>query len=137
MIRLLTITIATSIFAAPLSGQVAEPVDHSLGVWQNPQNSVHVRSYHCGENMCGVVVWANDKAKADAKRGGTETLVGLELFRDFSLNEKGNWAGKVFVPDINKTFTGAITVINEDTLKGGGCLIGRIGCKSQIWTRIE
>jgi uncharacterized protein (DUF2147 family) len=137
MIRWLTVAIASAIFAAPLSSQVAEPVDRSLGIWSNPQNSVHVRSYHCGASMCGVVVWANDKAKADARRGGTETLIGFELFRDFSRDKNGNWGGKVFVPDIAKTVTGVITVVDPNTLKGSGCLIGRIGCKSQIWTRIE
>jgi uncharacterized protein (DUF2147 family) len=84
--------------------------------------------------LCGVVVWENDKAMADAHRGGTETLVGMELFRDFIRNEQGNWGGKVFVPDINKTFTDVITVIDPNTLKGSGC---RMGCKSQSWTRIE
>jgi len=87
--------------------------------------------------MCGEVVWASDKARADAARGGTETLEGLALFRNFRQNKKGNWGGKVFVPDINKTFTGVITVIDENTLKGSGCLVGRVGCKSQIWTRIK
>ena len=55
----------------------------SFGVWKNPQDSVHVRAQPCGSRMCGVVVWASDKAKADARRGGTNDLVGLILFRDF------------------------------------------------------
>jgi uncharacterized protein (DUF2147 family) len=52
----------------------------SFGVWKNPQDSVHVRAQPCGSRMCGVVVWASDKAKADARRGGTNDLVGLILF---------------------------------------------------------
>jgi uncharacterized protein (DUF2147 family) len=31
----------------------------------------------------------------------------------------------------------SFTIVNPDTLKGSGCLIGRVGCRSQIWTRIE
>lgn len=129
--------IASAIAAASVSGLSAQPVDRSLGVWKNPQNSVHVRSYHCGDSMCGVVVWASDKAKADAKRGGTANLIGFELFRNFSRDKKGNWWGKVFVPDIAKTVSGSIVVIDPDTLKGSGCLIGRVGCKSQTWKRIS
>ncbi len=87
--------------------------------------------------MCGTVIWANDKAKADAKRGGTETLVGLQLFRDFHRESEGHWRGKVFVPDIGKTFSGTVVFLDENTIVGSGCLFGRIGCKSQTWTRID
>ncbi len=110
--------------------------DRSFGIWRNPQNSVHVRAQPCGEHMCGIVVWANEKAKADAARGGTATLTGSALFRDFTLQKPGVWRGRVFVPDIDKTFSGTVSVIDPDHLKGSGCLLGRIGCKSQIWTRI-
>ena len=110
--------------------------DHSFGTWRNPQNSVHVRAEPCGQRMCGVVVWANDKALADAARGGTANLVGATLFKDFRLQKPGLWRGKVFVPDIGKTFSGTIEVVDETHLKGSGCLVGRIGCKSQSWTRI-
>ena len=43
----------------------------------------------------------------------------------------------VYVPDINKTFSGTVTVVNDNTLTGKGCLIGGIGCKSQTWTRVK
>nr|WP_047165663.1 DUF2147 domain-containing protein [Sphingomonas sp. Y57] len=110
--------------------------DQSFGIWRNPQNSVHVRAEPCGQRMCGVVVWANDKARADAARGGTPNLVGATLFKDFRLQRPGLWRGKVFVPDIGKTFSGTIEVVDPTHLKGSGCLVGRIGCKSQSWTRI-
>jgi uncharacterized protein (DUF2147 family) len=128
------ILIAALIVATPA---IAQQADRSIGVWRNPQNSVHVRSDHCGRSMCGTVIWANDKAKADAARGGTAELIGSQLFRDFSKDKNGNWRGRVFVPDINKTFSGRIEVIDVNTLKGRGCLVGGVGCKSQTWTRIE
>jgi uncharacterized protein (DUF2147 family) len=107
-------------------------------VWANPSNSVHIRSHPCGEQaMCGTVIWANDKAKADAARGGTKTLVGTQLFRNFRLIRPGVWKGKVFVPDINKTFSGTVTLVGTDKLVGKGCLALGVGCKSQTWTRIE
>lgn len=109
----------------------------SFGVWSNPQNSVHVRAQPCGAKMCGVVVWANEKAKADALRGGTDNLIGLILFRDFVAQKAGIWRGRVFVPDIGHTFLGTITMLDDDRLEGKGCLAGRIGCKSQIWTRLR
>lgn len=123
----------TCAVAIPAGGQDKEA---SFGVWSNPQGSVHVRAQPCGKHMCGVVVWANEKARADAARGGTRQLVGATLFRDFVREKPGVWRGRVFVPDIGKTFSGTISVIDEKHLEGKGCLTGRIGCRSQVWTLI-
>ena len=105
-------------------------------VWRNPSNSVHIRIHSCGKSRCGTVVWANDKAKADCARGGTPNLVGTELFRDFKEVSPRVWKGKVFVPDINRVFTGTATVKDQNTLVARGCLFGGIGCKSQTWMRV-
>lgn len=114
------------------------PLPHVSGaIWRNPANSVHIRAQTCDERMCGVVVWANEKAKADARRGGLEPLVGAPLFRDFSQQNPGVWRGRVFVPDIGRTFSGTIRVLGDGRLEAKGCLIGRMGCRSQIWTRVH
>lgn len=123
-----------ALLAAPALS--AKAPERSFGVWSNPQNSVHIRAEPCGKRMCGVVVWANEKAQADAARGGTPRLVGTTLFRDFTRTGPGAWRGRVFVPDIGKTFSGTIRAIDETHLEGKGCLVGRIGCRSQVWTRI-
>jgi uncharacterized protein (DUF2147 family) len=106
-------------------------------VWRNPSNSVHVRVYQCGNSRCGTVVWANAKAKADSERGGTANLVGTQLFREFREVSPKVWKGKVFVPDLNKVFTGTGTIKDENTVVARGCLIGNIGCKSQTWKRVD
>src|SRR6186997_219408 len=105
-------------------------------VLRNPSNSVHVRIHQCGKTRCGTVVWANAKAKADSLRGGTKNLVGTELFREFKEVSPKVWKGKVFVPDINKVFTGTGTIKDQNTVVARGCLIGSIGCKSQTWKRV-
>ena len=121
----------------PLQPGRAAPEGQYYGTWANPSGSVHVRAHSCGRNLCGTVVWANDEAKADARDGGTPQLVGVELFRDFVRESDTVWRGRVFVPDMGQTFSGTIAFLNDRTLKGRGCLIGRIFCKSQIWTRID
>ena len=106
-------------------------------ILRNPSNSVHVRVHPCGRSRCGTVVWANEKAKADSARGGTRNLVGTQLFREFREVSPKVWKGKVFVPDINKVFTGTGTVKDKNTVVARGCLIAGIGCKSQTWTRVR
>ena len=127
---------AASIIVAMSGSANAETPNSAFGIWKNPEDSVHVRIQPCDQRMCGVVIWANDAAKADAKRGGTEQLDGLLLFRDFVRQRNGQWRGKVFVPDIGKTFSGTITLLDDDRLEGKGCLAGKILCRSQIWTRV-
>ena len=54
------------------------------GRWKNPSGSVIVAIDVCGTGYCGTVDWASDKAKADARRGGTEALVGTQLMTGFT-----------------------------------------------------
>ena len=101
---LVGLTAAASLAAglAAVSPASAQDAPFTYGVWRNPKNSVHVEIKPCGGGRaCGVVVWANDDAKADARKGGTPELVGLQLLRDFQLQKNGSWKGKVFVPDLN------------------------------------
>ena len=114
----------------------AGPANDGLtGVWRNPRGSVHVDIRPCAAAMCGVVVWASDKAKEDARRGGTEHLVGTSLLRDFIGRRDGSWRGKVFVPDLAKTVSGTIELTGPDTFKARSCALGVV-CRSQTWTRI-
>jgi uncharacterized protein (DUF2147 family) len=120
---------------SPAAAQPFRPTEET--VWRNPQNSVHVRVHPCGQSMCGTVIWANDKAKADSARGGTPQLVGAQLFRDFHLTGADRWTGRIFVPDMNRVFTGTGTLKDANTLIARGCLAKNFGCKSQTWTRVD
>lgn len=122
---------------APLEAGGTQPERASYGIWTNPQRSVRVKVHPCAPAMCGTVVWANDKAQADARKGGTEQLVGAQLFSGFVRENETTWRGKVFVPDLRKTFSGTITTVDERTMRATGCLLGRVGCKSQVWTRMD
>jgi uncharacterized protein (DUF2147 family) len=104
--------------------------------WRNPRDSVHVRFEACGTELCGTVTWASDKAVADAAKGSKRPLVGTRIFRDFRQVRPDRWKGKVYVPDINLTFNGTVTLVG-DTLVGRGCLFAGIGCKSQTWQRVS
>jgi len=129
MIALLPFALA---LAAPAQAQSA---DLAQSVWRNPRDSVHVRFEPCGALLCGTVIWASDKAIADAARGSSTPLVGTRIFRDFHPVQANVWRGRVFVPDIASTFSGRIT-LDGDRMIGRGCLFAGLGCKSQTWTRV-
>lgn len=136
MIRrtLMSALIAAVALAAPAAASAQEAI---YGVWRNPKNSVHINIQPCGEFLCGRVVWANDDAKEDAKKGGTPNLVGSQLLRNFSPSKTGTWKGKVFVPDLNVTVSGSAELLDANTLKARGCIFAGLGCKSQNWKRVS
>ncbi len=131
--------IARSLLLAPLfllTAAAAVPDDGIEGVWSNPRGSVHIRYEACGKGViCGTVVWASEKAMADARRGGTTSLIGTRIFRNLHKAGANRWKGRVYVPDINKTFEGTVTV-EGDKMIGRGCLLLGVGCKQQTWSRV-
>lgn len=120
--------------AAPAAAQ-REPA--LTGTWRNDSDSVRIRIAPCGQGLCGRVVAASEKAMADAARGGTDRLIGTELFRDFRREDDGLWYGQVYVPDIGQTFDGTLELVDRDTIVGKGCLFAGFGCKAQSWKRVR
>ena len=131
--------LAVAVVALPVSAPALadEPPAPPIATeWRNPSNSVHVRIDKCDGQLCGTVTWASAKAQADARKGGTENLIGTRLFRDLQPAGTGKWRGKVFVPDIRKTFSGTISFVDSQTMVGKGCVLFGVICKSQTWRRL-
>ena len=124
---------AALLVAAPAAAQ--EP--SLFGAWRNPKNSVHVDIRPCAQGACGYVIWASDKAKRDAAEGGNPNLIGMQLFREFQPKKNGVWQGKVFVPDLNRTFSGQAEPLDGNRLRAKGCFLGNLLCKTQVWTRLD
>ena len=112
-------------------------VDSLAGHWRNPSGSVVIAILPCGDALCGRVEWASDQATADARRGGTNPLIGAELLSNFVPTADGRWRGRLFVPDANKRSKAELRQLGPDRVKIVGCVIGGLVCKSQVWTRVE
>lgn len=127
---LTALSVAVSI-AAPAAAQ--KPVTPT-GVWQSPGGNTRLRLSKCGQNICGKVAWASPQAKADAARGGHPNLIGMNLFEDFNRTGPAEFRGRVFVPDINRSFNGTLTVQDPKTIVVRGCLLRNTGCRRETWT---
>lgn len=122
-------------FATGLA-QPAEPAKAPIeGRWRNPAESVIIAIGPCGPSLCGRVEWASYKAINDARRAGTDPLIGAELLSDIVPKTEGRWKARLFVPDINKTSRTELRLIRLDQLKVTGCAVSGLICRSQIWTR--
>lgn len=124
--------------AAAASGASAQQPDPVFGLWHNPKNSVQVRTEPCAAGLCGRIVHATEKAQADARNKGVNTLVGTQLFRDYTRDDDGRgWSGRLFVPDRGRTVSSRIVLVGRDQLRISGCIVAGLLCKSQVWSRVQ
>jgi len=107
------------------------------GRWRSPGGNSIIDIAPCGGDLCGTVAWASEKAKEDARKGGTEELIGAQLLTGLKEKSAGRWNGKLFIPDINKRSNAKLELNGAGQLKVSGCLIGKMLCKSQIWNRVD
>lgn len=127
-----------SLAATPAIASVQAPPPQSRpvsGIWINPKGTVKVATGNCAGKLCGWVVWASPTARADAAAAGVKQLIGTELLRDYRMTGTGHWQGKVYVPDMGRTFYSTLTQTDPHRLKIRGCIVGGMVCKSQIWTK--
>jgi len=121
-----------------LAALLLQAADPSIeGRWRSPGGNSIIDIGPCGSALCGTVAWASDKAKEDARKAGTNELVGAQLLTGLQEKRAGRWEGKLFIPDLNKRSTAKLELNEAGQLKVSGCLIGRMLCKSQIWSRAE
>jgi uncharacterized protein (DUF2147 family) len=119
---------------------VASPI---VGVWRAPVNDAVIEIYDCGPQViCGRVVASNRlRAHPDMRDVHNpdpsvrlHPVKGLQMMRDFR-GGPSHWEGGLFYnPDDGHSYHGALTLVDADTLKLAGCLIGPL-CLTQTWTR--
>lgn len=125
-------------FSAFVIAAVQVPATTLSGYWTNESRTVVVLVAPCAATaFCGTVQSASDKAQADARRGGTANLIGTELLHEFVQVGTARWRGTLFVPDLNKRTKAEIIQVDPDRLRIRGCAVGRIVCRSQLWTRAQ
>lgn len=121
--------------AAALTAQAAAPASPSSidGIWRSPGGNSIIKIALCGDNPCGTVVWATDKAKKDSSKS-TDQLVGTQLLTNLHQDKKGRWEGKLFIPDRKMRVTAKIERLGPTQLKVSGCAAGKALCKAAVWT---
>ncbi|MBN9004210.1 MAG: DUF2147 domain-containing protein [Rhizobiales bacterium] len=120
MVRCLGAALAFVVLASPaLANDVT-------GIWLRDTGASKVKLSHCGDAICGNIVWLKQGADPKAK-------VGQRVFFDMKPSGPNTWAGHAFNPEDGKTYTGKMT-LSGTTLTTAGCVMSVI-CKSATWTR--
>jgi uncharacterized protein (DUF2147 family) len=123
--------------AAALALAASNPSAGSIeGHWIHPEQTVIIRLENCGDEVCGTVTWATERAQRDARKG-VDRLIGARLLTGFHRNKKGIWKGRIFVPDYDLRVSGKIQPLDANRLKVSGCALGGLLCRTQVWTRSD
>jgi uncharacterized protein (DUF2147 family) len=121
--------------AVPVTASAQASIE---GHWKNPKGSVVVRITPCGNALCGTVVDASEKAKANARRGGTPHLVGTRILSGVRPAGDGLFKGQAFDPKRNIRAPATIRQVGPNVIDVRGCALGGILlCKEQRWTRVS
>ena len=119
------------------TARAAQWTDVVVGRWSNPRGTLAVQTGPCDDGaLCGRIVWASPQAQADARDAGVAGLVGTQLLQGYRPQGHGSWAGRVYVPDMGRSFSSRIRQTSAGTLSISGCLVGGFLCKSQVWHRV-
>lgn len=121
--------------AVPVTASAQASIE---GRWKNPKGSVVVRIMPCGNVYCGTVIDASEKAKANARRGGTQHLVGTQILSGVRRAGDGTFKGQAFDPKRNIRAPATIRQVGPNAIDVRGCaLAGMLLCKEQRWTRVS
>ena len=117
--------------AAPANA--AQPIE---GLWRNPIGSAIIRVAPCGNVLCGAVVWASARGRAEVAKN-TSHVVGTTVLTGVKRTAPNPWTGRPYVPDDNIHVSARLELESYGSLKLTGCgLVGLI-CRTQIWTRTD
>ena len=122
----------TVLLSAPASAQASVE-----GRWTNPKRSVVIEVARCGPAWCGTVVAASAKAKANARKGGTQNLIGTRILSGARPVGAGVYKGRAFVPRRNIRSSATIRQTGPNAMAVEGCAIAGLLCKEQRWIRVS
>ena len=107
-----------------------------LGLWSAGDGRIHVKIDHCGEVLCGKIVWISEAEAKEASSKGLPSIIGLQLLSELrpSSNRHGQWEGKVYNLQDGRTYSVYLRP-SSNQMEVEGCLL--IFCRTQIWPRVE
>ncbi len=125
-------------FLAP--GAVRAQTSDASGMWRTPAGAL-MHLYRCGGGYCGKVARISpggariDVQNKDPKLRKRE-IKGLQVLVVDKQVATGKFSGTAYNPENGKTYTGHLVLVDDQTIKVGGCVLGFL-CQSQVWKRVK
>jgi uncharacterized protein (DUF2147 family) len=114
----------------------------AIGDWLIEDATARVRISACGAELCGNVSWIEpgaptvDVNNPDAARR-SRPLLGSAVLLGLKPTSANQWTGSLYNAEDGHTYTGKLTVADDNHVKVAGCVLGGLICKSQTWTRVK
>jgi uncharacterized protein (DUF2147 family) len=119
-----TVMMSGAAFADPLEGMWRSTADDN-------GNSGLIQVAPCGDMLCGTLVKSFDPSGAEM----ASPNIGRQIISQTVNNGDGNYSGKVWSPDRDKTYNSRL-VLSGDTLSVSGCVLG-ICRNGGTWQRVN
>ena len=116
------------------------------GVWYDDSGKGAVKVEMCGNKLCGKIYWLKDPLNAEGKplydrhnpneaeRG--RPICGLQVFGNLANMGDGTWdSGWIYDPKEGKSYSVAMELADQDTLKVTGYLVMKMMGRTLTWKR--
>jgi uncharacterized protein (DUF2147 family) len=117
------------------------------GIWLTEKGDARVRIAHCGDALCGAIVWlvsshdpASGKPWTDehnpVAQMRSRPLLGIHVA--YGMRPSGTpdkWTGHFYNADDGQTYDGHLVLQNATTLRAEGCMLGL--CSGETWSRVR
>jgi uncharacterized protein (DUF2147 family) len=139
--------LAAAIMAnGPLTAAPSEAAPLEVGIWYDDTGRGAVKIDICGDTLCGKIVWLKDPLNAQGEpltdKHNPEPsmrnrfICGLPILGNLhQMSDGGFDNGWVYDPKVGKSYTVALQLLDENTLKVTGYAGLKFFGKSFIWTR--
>jgi uncharacterized protein (DUF2147 family) len=120
---------------------LAQSADDVLGTWENPDNGSHIRIAKCGGGVCATIVKVKDPGRTDEHNPDPKLrerkVQGVTIMSGAKQTGDKTWSGKLYNTQDGKTYSGTLTVVDKNSLKLQGCVLGGLICQGPTWTRVN
>jgi uncharacterized protein (DUF2147 family) len=131
---------ATAAIIALLSGTALAAEPSPVGDWLVKEGYAHIRIDNCNGKLWGIVAWEKapgfDNENPDPAKKG-RPILGMPILLAMAPTEPNKWEGEIYNSNNGKTYSANVSLLNEDTLKLQGCVLGGIFCGGENWTRVK
>ncbi|NNC72065.1 MAG: DUF2147 domain-containing protein [Sphingomonadaceae bacterium] len=110
--------------------------------WLTEDRRAVVTIERCGSSVCGRisrVLVAMESGQRDinnpSPRLRNRTIEGLRVLSGFSRDGNRYRGGEIYDPEDGRNYNARFRLINANTLRVTGCVLGGIVCQSQDWRR--
>ncbi len=136
--------ISLSFAAMALFGTLATPASAQsvFDNWTTEDGRAVVTIARCGSSVCGTISRVLVSMEANQRdvnnpnpRLRNRTIQGLRVLSGFTRDGNRYRGGQIYDPENGREYNARFRLLNANTLRVTGCVLGGIVCQSQDWRR--